>query len=152
MSGPPNRERKDGPMIKKLVLTALVAGALAGRMAMAQAIPWGGADEGYIPRSAQTLECENALTKTLGKALLCIAKCHQARAAGRLPDQAAEDNCESNVSNQASCKAKFNAMRDRLLSMGTCPACLGEVSMDQVFAQGVGFFSSSVNGQIYCGQ
>ena len=67
-------------MIKKLVLIALVAGALAGRMAMAQAIPWGGADEGYIPRSSQTLDCENALIKTLAKALVCVAKCHQARA------------------------------------------------------------------------
>ena len=139
-------------MIKKLTLIALVVGALAGRMAMAQAIPWGGEDEGYIPRNGQTLDCENALTKALAKALVCVAKCHQARAGGRLPDQTAEDNCESNVSNRASCKAKFNATRDRLLSMGTCPACLGEVSMDQVFAQGVGFFSSSINGQIYCGQ
>ena len=139
-------------MIKRLMLMVLVAGALAGRVAMAQGIPWGGEDEGYIPPTGQVADCENTLTKALAKALVCIAKCHQARATGRLPDQAAEDNCESNVGNRASCKTKFNATRDRLLSMGTCPACLGEVSMDQVFAQGVGFFASSINGQIYCGQ
>ena len=139
-------------MIKKLTLIALVVGALAGRMAMAQGIPWGTEDDGFIPRDGQTMACENDLTKALAKALVCVAKCHQARASGRLPDQTAEDNCESNVGNRASCKAKFNAMRDKLLSMGSCPACLGEVSMDQVFAQGVGFFASSINGQIYCAQ
>jgi len=137
-------------MTKRIVL-AVLAGALAGGVAMAQT-PFGGDDGGFLPPNKQAAACENAVAKALAKALVCVAKCHEARAAGKLADDTAEDDCESNASNPASCKARFNATRDRLLSSGNCPACLDQVAMDQVFAQGEAFVDSSVNGQIYCAQ
>ena len=88
----------------------------------------------------------------LPKAIVCVAKCHQARAAGKIGDEVGEDNCEANVSNPASCKSKFNSARDRLLSGGGCPTCLDQVAMDQVFAQGEAFLNTNVNSQVYCAQ
>jgi hypothetical protein len=139
-------------MTKRSVLVAIVAAALAGGVARAQSVPWGADETGFTPPDKQAATCENAVAKALGKALVCVAKCQQARAAGRLADEAAEENCESNPSNRGSCKAKFNATRDQLLSSGKCPACLEQVAMDQAFSLGVAFFHSNINGQIYCAQ
>src|SRR5919197_3438948 len=140
-------------MTKRSMLAAIVVvAALAGGVARAGSVPWGADETGFTPPDAQAAACENAVAKALGKALVCVAKCHQARAAGRLADETAEENCESNPGNRGSCKAKFNATRDQLLASGRCPACLEQVSMDQAFALGVAFFHSNINGQIYCAQ
>ena len=137
-------------MTKRLVLTAVALGVLGG-VALAQT-PWGGDDDGFIPPDKTSASCENALAKALAKTVVCISKCHQARAAGKITDETGEDNCESNVDNAASCKSKYNKTRDKLVAAGTCPACLDQVAMDQIFAQGEAFIDSSVNGQIYCAQ
>ena len=138
-------------MSKRVMLIAVVAGTLAGGVALAQT-PFGGDDEGFVPPSKRAAKCENAIAKALAKSIVCIAKCHQARAEGKLADEAAEDNCASNVGRRASCKSKFNATRDRLLSAGDCPACLDQVAMDQTFAQGEAFINTNVSGQLYCAQ
>jgi hypothetical protein len=137
-------------MTKNLMLVAVMAGVLAAGAARAQT-PFGGDDDGFLPPDKQSAACENAIAKALAKSLVCVANCHAARAAGKL-DETAEENCESNASNPGSCKSKYNALRDKLLASGTCPACLGQVAMDQVFAQGEMFLDSGVNGQIYCAQ
>ena len=137
-------------MTTKLMLVAMVAGVLVTAAAWAQT-PFGGDDAGFLPPSKQAAACENGLAKALAKALVCVAKCHQARAAGKL-DETAEDSCESNANNPGSCKSKYNSFRDKMLASGNCPVCLDQVAMDQVFAQGEMFLDSSVNGQIYCAQ
>ncbi len=134
-------------MAKRLLLTAVVLGLLGG-VALAQT-PWGGDDDGFIPPKASA-SCENALAKALAKAVVCVAKCHQARAVGKITDETGEEACETDVGNAASCKAKYNKTRDKLVNGGTCPACLDQVAMDQIFAQGEAFIDSTVNGQIYC--
>ena len=138
-------------IMKRLLLIAVMAGVLGRGGAMAQT-PWGGDDEGFIPPNKAITTCENAIAKALAKAVVCVAKCHQARAAGKIADEAGEDNCESNVSKPTSCKSKFNNTRDKLLGSRKCPACLDQVAMDQIFAQGEAFIESSVNGQMYCAQ
>ena len=137
-------------MTKKLMLVAVVAGVLVAGAARAQTA-FGGDDGGFLPPDKSSAACENAIAKALAKSLVCVATCHAARAGGKL-DEPGEESCESNASNPGSCKSKFNALRDKLLAAGTCPACLGQVVMDQVFAQGEMFLDSGVNGQIYCAQ
>ena len=137
-------------MMTKLVLVAVFAGVLAAGAARAQT-PFGGDDGGFVPSDKQSAACENAIAKALAKSLVCVAKCHAARAAGKL-DETGEENCESNANNPGSCKSKYNSLRDKMLAAGNCPACLDQVAMDQVFAQGEMFLDSSVNGQIYCAQ
>src|SRR5690348_5641387 len=140
-------------MTKRLVLTAVVLGMLGG-VALAQT-PWGGDDDGFIPQTKAVANCENALAKALAKAVVCVAKCHQSRASGKIADESAEEACETDVANAASCKSKYNKTRDKLVSSGACPACLTDNSatvMDQLFGQGEAFIDSTVNGQIYCAQ
>jgi hypothetical protein len=138
-------------MTRRLALIAVVTGTLAAGVAMAQT-PFGGDNEGFLPPNRRAAACENAIAKALAKALVCVAKCHQARAAGKLANETAEDDCESNVGKAASCKSKFNTTRDRLLSAGDCPGCLNQVAMDQAFAQGEAFLDSNINAQLYCAQ
>jgi hypothetical protein len=140
-------------MTKRLVLTAVALGVLGG-VALAQT-PWGGEDDGFIPPNKPTASCENALAKALAKAVVCVAKCHQSRATGKIADEAGEEACETDVANPASCKSKYNKTRDKLAVTQTCPTCLTDNSataMDQIFAQGEAFIDSTVNGQIYCAQ
>ena len=137
-------------MTKRLLLTIVALGMLGG-VALAQT-PWGGDDDGFIPPDKASASCENALAKALAKAVVCVAKCHQSRATKKIVDEAGEEACETDVNNAASCKAKYNKTRDKLIGAGTCPACLDQVAMDQVFAQGEAFIDSTVNGQIYCAQ
>ena len=137
--------------MNRIVLMAVLAGVLFGAPVLAQT-PWGGDDEGYIPPDKPTATCENAVEKALAKALACIAKCHQMRATGKLVDDVAEENCETNTDNPASCKSKFDTAKRKLISLQICPACLDEPTMEQVFGLGQAFLDGSVNGQIYCGQ
>jgi hypothetical protein len=140
-------------MIKRAVLILVAAVAVSGGVARAQGMPWGGSEDGgFLPPNKPTTSCENALEKAVAKAVACVAKCHLARAAGKIANEAAEDDCESNVANAKSCKAKFNKVRDKLLGSGNCPACLTQVEMDQLFAQSEAFVDSTTNAQVYCGQ
>ena len=138
-------------MTKRVVLIAAVAGVLVGGVTTAQT-PFGDDDEGHLPPTRRVALCENAIAKALAKAVVCLAKCHQARALGKLQDDTAEDACESNVGRPTSCKSKFNSVRDRLLSEGGCPTCLDQLAMDQVFAQGAAFVNTNVSSQVYCAQ
>jgi len=137
-------------MTKRLVLTAVAVGVLGG-VALAQT-PWGGDDDGFIPPNKTAASCENAIAKALAKAVVCVAKCHQARATGKIADEAGEESCETDVSNPASCKSKFNKTRDKELGLQSCPSCIDQTVMDQVFAQGEAFIDSTINGQVYCAQ
>ena len=137
-------------MTTRLMLVAVVVGGLTAGAARAQTA-FGGDDGGFLPPDKATAVCENTVAKALAKTMVCIAKCHQARAAGKL-DEAGEEKCESDAGNPGSCKSKYNAMRDAMLASGKCPTCLDQVAMDQVFAQGETFLDTSVNAQIYCAQ
>lgn len=143
-------------MMQRLMLITIVAAALsAGGATVRTSLGSENDEPGLIPPNADVAKCENALEKALGKALACFAKCHQARASGKLADEAAEDYCESDLNNPSSCKSKFNKTREKLLVSPDCPPSLTQESgaaMDQVFAVAEQSIDGDVNGQVYRGQ
>lgn len=90
-------------MKARFYMTALAAGILsagltAGVAHAACANPFGGEDPGCIPPDAPKgpiAKCESGIAKSGGKLVGAIIKCHIARAAGKLVDDAAEDACEA---------------------------------------------------------
>ena len=137
-------------MAKNLVVMAVMAVALTAGIARAQT-PWGGSEDGgFLPPDKATATCENRIEKAIGKAVACLSKCHQARASGKLASESAEETCENAVSNPKSCKARYNKVRDKLLTSGNCPSCLNQTAMDQLFAQSEAYIDTTTNGQVYC--
>ena len=137
-------------MTKKLVLIAVMAVALTAGVARAQT-PWGGSEDGgFLPPDKLTASCENAIEKAIAKAITCVAKCHQARASGKLADENAEETCETSIANPKSCKSRYNKTRDKQINSGRCPSCLNQTAMDQLFAQSEAYVDTTTNGQVYC--
>jgi len=137
-------------MTKSVMFVAVLAVGLTAGVARAQT-PWGGSEDGgFLPPDKNTASCENAIEKAIGKTVACIAKCHQARASGKLADENAEETCETAVSSPKSCKSRYNKTRNKLITSGRCPSCLTQTVMDQLFAQSEAFVDTTTNGQVYC--
>jgi hypothetical protein len=93
-----------------VVLVALVA--TAARAASGDS--FGSADEAAcVPPGPSELRCENRVMKAWGKAVVCVGRCHIARAKERLADGAAEEACEQD------CQGKYARAVDRVAAL--CP-------------------------------
>jgi hypothetical protein len=105
--------------------------------------PFGGDDSGDLPvANSAVAKCEDTINKLVGKAIACIIKCHNRRAAGKLADDFAEDNCESNNAGK-SCLEKFGASVGKLRG---CPNCLLLSSL----MEDIEGLTDNSNGLIYC--
>jgi hypothetical protein len=103
-------------------IVALSTGvALAAGIAMAST-PFGGDDGGFIPSNKLTLTCESGIAKAVGKAAVCIGKCHAGRSSGKLADDTAENACESNNAGK-SCLERFLASAAKAKSKDTTGGC-----------------------------
>ena len=102
---------------------------------------WGGDDTGFIPPDKDTAKCEDGVGKAAAKAIACIAKCHKARAAGKLVDDTAEEDCEKG-SSPSSCLGKYMTKTGKL----TCPPCLDKAGLFSFLEASV----DAVNGMVYC--
>jgi hypothetical protein len=92
----------------RVAVAAMAVVVLAGRLASAApGDPFGGDDAGCYPPSTDAATCQAAVAKALAKATLCLAKCSMKRAAGKLPDTAAESMCEDGDPLK-SCRAKYD--------------------------------------------
>jgi hypothetical protein len=102
---------------------------------------WGGDDTGFIPPDKAAEKCEDGVGKVAGKTIACIIKCHKARAAGKLADDTAEDNCESGAS-PSSCKGKYDKKTSKL----TCDPCLDKAGLYTFIENN----ADALNGAVYC--
>src|SRR5689334_12038385 len=99
-----------------MVRTLAIAFGLASLLAIGTAVtgtPFGSDDTGTLPTQKTTVTCENAVGKDVAKLVACIGKCHAARAAGKITDDAGEENCEDNNAGK-SCKERFVAAMGKL--------------------------------------
>jgi hypothetical protein len=112
--------------------------------------PFGGDDSGFLPPGGSkgaVGKCETAISKAASKAVACIFKCHDSRAAGKLADDTAEDACEK-ANNGKSCLAKYFTATTKAIGKGGCPSCLsGNVSLIATQAEST---LDGSNSLVYC--
>ena len=78
--------------------------------------PFGGDDTGFVPlHNTLSKSCELKVGTDVTKLALCLVNCHTLRASGMLPDEAAEEMCES------TCTTGFTG---KVSSLKGCPSCL----------------------------
>src|SRR5262245_39532369 len=94
---------------------------------------WGSDDNdtGFLPPDKTVAKCENTVGKAVGKATQCIVGCHLRRAAGKLADDAAEDDCETGTS-KSSCASKYSDATGTKLD-AICPSCLDATARGKLF-------------------
>ena len=106
--------------------------------------PFGSDDTGNLPVHKTTITCENAVGKDVAKLVACIGKCHAARAAGKITDDAGEEACEENNAGK-SCKERFVA------AMGTLgPKCPGQCAVNNGTADTILNLVDGANSLVYC--
>jgi hypothetical protein len=99
---------------------------------------FGSDDSGKLPPDAPTgpvTKCENVIAKNAGKLVDAIAKCHIARAVGKLANDTVEDQCE------ATAKTKFEVTK-----VAGCTTCTDLTTLADVVESAV----DSANGLVYC--
>ena len=78
--------------------------------------PFGGDDSGFIPPPKSAIaNCEIKVGKAVSKLALCYLNCHALRASGILPDETAEEACES------TCTTGFTGS---VAQLNGCPSCI----------------------------
>jgi hypothetical protein len=108
--------------------------------------PFGGDDTGFVPPAkSATAKCETGASKVAAKLAVCIAKCHDRRAAGKLIDDTAEDACEKGLAGK-SCAASFAVAIAKLKG---CPACISGTTM-ATLAMTTEAVLDANNGSVYC--
>jgi hypothetical protein len=119
----------------RLAVLAMAVVVLACRLAWAApGDPFGGDDAGCYPASTDAATCQAALAKALAKATLCLAKCSMKRAAGKLPDTAAESMCEDGDPLK-SCRAKYDKATGPASKIDAlCPVALDATYRATLFA------------------
>ena len=136
-------------MFKKALVLASMGLMLTAGAALA-GTPFGGDDGGFLPPGGSkgaVGKCETAISKSASKAVACIFKCHDSRAAGKLANDTAEDACES-ANDGKSCLAKYFSATTKSIGKGGCPACLaGNVATIATTAETV---LDASNGLVYC--
>jgi len=129
-------------MFRRLVLGAgLVSVMFVG---VAAATKFGSDDSGFLPPDKATTTCENAVGKSVAKLVACINKCHAARAAGKLTDDASEEACEENNAGK-SCKERFVAALGKLSAK-----CPGQCSINNSTGNTILTLVDSNNNLVYC--
>src|SRR5439155_14501907 len=114
-------------MMRKLAIVAGLATLLGIGVAVA-GTPFGGDDGGFIPPDKATLVCESAVGKAVGKYVNCVIKCHKLRAALKLTNDTAEDNCEKvDVATGKGCGAKYDKTMQKLATK--CPGSCAVANM-----------------------
>ena len=124
-------------MTRSLVLATLFAVTLA--VPAARATPFGGDDTGNVPTDPADLAYEAKVGKLIAKFQKCVFKCHASRAAGKLPDDTNEDNCEG------VCQSKYDAKATNLVP-GPNSGCVNTISLRNVW---VAVLDANSN-QVYC--
>ena len=131
-----------------MVRTLSIAFGLASLLAVGTAVtgtPFGSDDTGNLPTQKTTITCENAVGKDVSKLVACIGKCHAARAAGKITDDAGEETCEEGPLAGKSCKERFVATMGKL-----GPKCPGQCAVNNGTADGVILLVDSHNNLVYC--
>ena len=120
--------------------------SLLGVGAAVAGTPFGSDDTGFLPPAGDkvTLTCENAVGKNVSKLVACISKCHAARAAGKITDDAGEDACETNNAGK-SCKERFVAAMGKL-----APKCPSQCSVNPGTGTAVLAIVDTHNNLVYC--
>lgn len=110
--------------------------------------PFGDDDTGFVPPDATTFKCEAVAAKNVAKLRLCIAKCHVKMAKYTFKGLTTfdEDACES-TDPLRSCRAKYNAIRDRIASI--CPPC-ADANAQNALADAAEADADASLGEFYC--
>ena len=83
--------------------------------------PFGSGDSGFVPPPNSPIKnCELKVGAAVSKLALCDLNCSALRASGMLPDEAAEESCES------TCTTGFTG---KVSSLKGCPPCLDATSI-----------------------
>jgi len=109
--------------------------------------PFGGDDTGFVPPpKSDVAKCESKASKAASKLIACILKCHDSRAAGKLADDAAENECEGGLTTGKSCKAVFATA---IAKLKACPPCINATTMATLADTAESVLDAS-NGMVYC--
>ncbi len=79
---------------------------------------------GFIPPDDDTLGCQKALDKALGKLAVCLRSCHVQAASAAFHGKPFDETGCATTTPKKSCRAKFDQGSQKLVAKGTCPACL----------------------------
>jgi len=95
--------------------------------------PFGGDVAGCYPADRDAAKCEAAVTKAVGKAILCLALCHVKRADGKL-DAAGETACIDGDPTK-SCRARYDKVVGTASKIGPlCPPAMDAAYRAGLFA------------------
>jgi hypothetical protein len=109
--------------------------------------PFGDDDTGVVPPDATTFKCEASAAKNLAKLRLCIAKCHIKMAKFAFKAVAFDDDACESTDPLRSCRAKYNALRDRIVSL--CAPCLDAATQNMLADTAEADADTSL-GSFYC--
>jgi hypothetical protein len=135
-----------------MLRTVSVAAALSVGLLVASGYaanpPFGGDDTGFVPvAKSDTAKCEAKASKAAAKMIACIFKCHDSRAAGKLADDTAEDECEKGLTGKkASCTQAF---ANSISKLKACPSCINASSMAALATLAEQTLDAQ-NGTVYC--
>src|SRR5262249_19215828 len=103
---------------------------------------WGSDDNdtGFLPPDNTAAKCENTGGKPFDKAARCVVQCHLRRAARKLRDDAAEDDCETGTS-KSSCASKYADATGTKLD-AICPPCLDGTARAKLFGTVLGLLDA----------
>jgi hypothetical protein len=110
-------------------------------------------DSGWVTTDPNTLKCEITVAKALDKLVAFGAKCHdKMNAAFFKGNDFDEETCE--MTDPISTKGaldKFNRVRDRLVTLGICPACLDAPALDTLAANAINKLDAENASTYPCG-
>jgi len=134
-------------MFRLACATVAMSAGLLVMTARASNPPFGGDDTGFIPvPKSDEAKCESKASKAASKLIACILKCHDSRAAGKLADDMAENECEHGLTTGKSCTAVFATAIAKLKG---CPSCINATTM-AMLANTAETVLDANNGTVYC--
>jgi hypothetical protein len=97
-------------------------------------------DPGWVPNDADNLKCALTVGKMLSKLASSAIKCHDKmnKAFFKAKDFDEELCEELNPTSSAGALDKYNHQRDKLATLGICPACLGTAQLDALAVSALG--------------
>jgi hypothetical protein len=102
-----------------------------------------GDDPGFVPIDQNALKCADGVTKGLGKLAGAVLTCHRKMVVSGLKGGPTDDEaCET------AAQAKFEAVTQKLVANGGCPACLDPGSQNAL-ADAIVAFVEQATGQLY---
>jgi len=101
-------------------------------------------DTGFVPPDTNTETCEVGVAKNVRTIESCIEACHITAAAKAFAAKSFdEETCET------SCRTRYNSKQTKLLTPGTCPACL-DATHQSTLADQAETSLDSANGGVFC--